>query len=104
MRSLLLTLLTTLTITGLTACGPAPTSTTEMRTFEVTEVKRPKHFRVSLRDVETGQNFSRLHVSKRCHNWRKTKVGSQWQLPVTTRVYKDGSKRVSVNARSLCQR
>lgn len=42
---------------GLTACGPAPTSHGESRTFEVTDIDPPKYFRVDLKDVETGQVF-----------------------------------------------
>lgn len=89
---------------GLAACGPAPQVNTETRTFEVTDIDPPKRFYVDLKDVETGQTFSRVYVRKRCSGWRKVAIGSQWNLPVTTYTYQDGEKRVSVNARSLCQR
>ena len=89
---------------GLTACGPAPTSHSESRTFEVTDIDPPKYFRVDLKDVETGQVFQRVRVSKRCSAWRKVTLGSTWTLPVTTYTYEDGEKRVNINARALCQR
>lgn len=89
---------------GLTACGPAPTSQSESRTFEVTKIAPPKHFTVDLKDVKTGQVFRRVYVSKRCWSWRKVAIGSTWTLPVTTYTYEDGEKRVRINARALCQR
>lgn len=89
---------------GLTACGLAPTSHSESRMFEVTKTVPPKHFTVDLKDVETGQVFRRVYVSKRCWSWRKVAIGSTWALRVTTYTYEDGEKRVFINARVLCQR
>ena len=75
---------------GLTACGPAPTSHSETRTFEVTDINPPKRFYVDLKDVETGQTFQSVYVSKRCSTWRRVTIGSTWTLPVTTYTYEDG--------------
>lgn len=54
------------------------------KTYEVTEIKRPKRFKVSLKDIETGVVYEMVSVSKRCGSWQKLKVGSQWKFDEIT--------------------
>lgn len=94
---------------GLSACGPRePESTFVSRVtgeFVVTKIKPPKRFYVSLRDVDTGQTYNHLYVSKRCSNWAKLKVGSVIRLPKETRELPDGQRFVKVlDIHMICDR
>lgn len=90
---------------ALLGCGPMPAgSETSTERFEVMGVRATKHSSATLRHVETGRVFDRVRTGRRCLSMRKNvPVGSQWDLPITTTRYEDGTSRVSVNARSLCR-
>lgn len=96
-------------VLGLTACGPSqPESTFVNRVtgeFVVTHAKPPKRFYVSLRDVDTGAVYNRLYVSKRCHKWRKLRVGAVIRLPKETRELPDGRQYVKIlDVHKICDR
>lgn len=87
----------------LTGCESEKMISQETRTFEVTAVKRPKNFRVSLKDVENGRTYDRVRVGKRCSRWREVKVGSRVQLTEATYLSESGKRRIAlVNKRKLC--
>jgi len=71
----------------------------EQREYEVVGVKPPKHMRVDLRDVKTGELFKDVSVSKRCSGWETLKIGTHFWLIERTyqgesfkyhRVYENG--------------
>lgn len=53
---------------------------TNHRVFAVVGVKPPKHMRVDLRDVKTGELFKEVSVSKRCSGWQSLKIGTHFWL------------------------
>lgn len=54
----------------------------ETKTFEVIGINQPKHFYVDLKDVNTGQHYNHVYISKHCNDWRKLKMGSKWDLAI----------------------
>lgn len=85
----------------------------EGRDYEIIHVKRPKHFKVDLRDVKTGEVFNSVYVQKTCPSWRRLKVGSVWTFKYTEKRRDSGMivQDVNVNIdgktgqhRSLCSR
>lgn len=97
-------LLAAAAIFAMTACkGPEPIRTVE-KTYEITDLKRPKHFLVTVRDVETGQVNENLYVSKHCFEWGRLKVGSLWIFKETTYRWSDGSTYTEIDASDLCNR
>lgn len=44
--------------------------------YEIVGIKRPKHFQLDLKDVETGTLYDKVSVSKHCNNWRKIPLNS----------------------------
>lgn len=67
--------------------------------YEVVEIKPPKHFYITLKDVETGEIYKRLYVSKRCSSWKKLEKGSQWAFREFTYEGKKGQyKKVEVDS------
>lgn len=101
---LLIILLASLTL--LTGCGFNDTIVSQkLKTYEVIDIKRPKHFKVSLRDVETNQVFKMIRVSKRCSNWRNLKLGSHWQFTEVVKMKEDGSQYAQItDVHTLCSR
>lgn len=73
----------------LSGCFERPVETERHRKlYEITEIKRPKHFRVTLKDVETGRIFANKNISKHCNHWQKLKLNSRWYFDEVT--YKRG--------------
>ena len=68
----------------LTGCTRGELVETTSQTFEVTHVDPPKRFRVTLRNVDTGQVFEDVYVSKRCSRWKEVPVGTEFSLVVGT--------------------
>ena len=68
----------------LTGCSRGELVETSQQTFEVTHVKPPKRFYVTLRNVDTGQVFEDVYVAKRCSRWEEVPVGSHLTLTVGT--------------------
>jgi len=97
------TLLAVSAVLTLAACMPEPVQTVE-KTYEITALKPPKRFEVTVRDVETGQVHKSLSVSKRCGSWEKLRVGSIWTFKETVYRRSDGSTFVGVGVSSLCDR
>ena len=70
------------------------------KAYQITDVRKPrsgKHsrpFRVSFKDVETGQVFARERVSRRCARWSEVKVGSKVTLTEAVYRYKDGTTKI----------
>lgn len=44
--------------------------------YEIIGIKRPKHFQLDLKEVETGTLYDKVSVSKHCNNWRKIPLNS----------------------------
>lgn len=57
---------------------------TEIRRYSLDAVNPPKHFYVTLRDVQTGQMYESTYVSKHCNNYASNKLGAEYNLQVTT--------------------
>lgn len=55
---------------------------TETRKFEILEINPPKHFKVTLRDIECDIIFEDISVSKHCNSWRELYVGQVVYLKV----------------------
>lgn len=80
-----LTMTAALVCLGLLAgCNRGELVETTQQTFEVTHVNPPKHFHVTLRNVDTGQVFEDIYVSKRCSRWEEVPVGTTLTLSVGT--------------------
>lgn len=73
------------------------------KTYKIVEIKRPKHFRVSIEDVKTGETFNNLSVSKHCNNWRELELGSLWSFKEVTYQGVDGQYRKIEGVKGLCQ-
>lgn len=83
MRGLMMT--AALVCVGLLAgCTRGELVETTQQTFEVTRVDPPKRFRVTLRNVDSGQVFEDIYVSKRCSRWKEVPVGTHLTLEVGT--------------------
>lgn len=54
--------------------SPGKPDKVEYRMYELTDKDEPKHFYVYLKDVETGQVYSHVYVSKHCNSHRETAV------------------------------
>jgi hypothetical protein len=59
----------------------------KLKEYEIVGIKKPKRFKVDIRDVETGQVYFAQTVSKRCNVWDKLQMGSKWKFTEIT--YKD---------------
>jgi hypothetical protein len=68
----------------------------EVRSFVLTRVYRPKHFRVNLRDQKTGRMKIEVYVSKHCNSWRRTAVvGRVYNITLDTYLDdRDSTRRV----------
>lgn len=75
---------------------------TTIKTYTIVDIKRPKHFRVSLQD-ERGRIFQTVAVSKHCNRWREVKLGTVVQLPTSIMTKESGKERwIDIEARSIC--
>lgn len=68
----------------LTACLEVPVEVgRENRTVKLVGYNPPKHFYVDLVDVNNGQKFTRVFVSKHCNKRHgRLKVGEVFEMPV----------------------
>lgn len=81
-----------------------------LKEYEIVEVKRPiafvkapRAFKVSIRDIETGQVYKSQTVSRHCSVWKRLDIGSKWKF--TELTYKDSEGVVSYEVdgvRGLC--
>lgn len=88
----------------LTACEKPISTTVETREYIVSNIKRPKHFRVDLTDAVTGQVYRDKSISKHCNRWREVEDGSHFYLPTTLDRYEDNTYYFHIDARSICPR
>lgn len=79
------------TVLFLTGCNKEQPVKVENSTpiVEVIKVKRPKHFKVYVRNTETGDVFN-LSSNKHCSSWRNIKVGDRYQISRVKYTYADG--------------
>lgn len=90
----------------LTGCEPHQPDVVESRirkVYEIVEVRRPKHFRVDIKDVETGRIYKNKSISKHCNHWQKLKVGSRWYFTEVIYQGKDMRYVEIEGVRSLCE-
>ena len=89
--------------TGLAGCGIfdlGKVYRTETRTNRVVAIDQPKHFGVTVRDVD-GRDW-RISVSKHCNPWqRTTRIGMTLPIVYEYKVYKDGRRTVGATDRGL---
>ena len=55
----------------------------------VTDVKKPKHFRIYVRDTVSGEVF-KLRSTKHCSQWRNINVGDSYTINQVKYTYADG--------------
>jgi len=84
-------------------CSGETAVKTEERTFEITYIKPPQRFLVSLRDVETNKTRELVHVAQWCGRWKEVKLGDRVTLRQVTYRSKNGQVRqVLENTYSIC--
>jgi len=98
----------------LAACdtiGPGNPVGTTVKTYEITDIVRPRYqrkrqrsFRVGIRDLATGKDLGRHFVSRRCYSWSRLDEGSRWTFPETTYRRNDGTTYTRVDVTDLCKR
>lgn len=97
MRSKNKLILASILALSLIGCGPSgEVVSSEVRVYEITEVRQPKHFYVSLRDVQTGRVFNDVYISKHCSHWRNAIVGTQWKFREVRYKYGESDYRTDV--------
>ena len=55
----------------------------EIRSYEVVAIRPPKHFNVTLLDVQTHQLFQGESGSKHCNRWRDIKLNTTLDIKTT---------------------
>jgi len=110
LKALLLATFALLTLSGCLG-KPAEVVGTTLKTYEITDIVRPRYqrkrqrsFRVGIRDVANGRDLGRHFVSRRCYNWRKLEEGSRWTFPETTYRRENGNTYTRVDVTDLCKR
>lgn len=75
----------------------------QVNVYDVVDIKQPKHFRVVLENVKTGER-RQVNVSKHCNRWRELKLGTRFQFVEVTYVYPSSQKTFSdiENVKSIC--
>jgi len=73
---------------------------TAIRRFELVSWNPPKHFYVTLEDVESHDVYTSIYVSKHCNN-RQLKVGDEYNIPITTYTMSDQPGKVFVEFHNL---
>lgn len=89
---------------ALVGCEKPVKETHTYETYRVLEVKRPKHFRVTLQNVRNGYTKENVNVSKHCSRWQEVQVGSEYTLATHIRYWQDNTRSVHIEARSICPR
>lgn len=70
--------------------------------YQIIGINPPKHFYITIRDVETGQVFKDLYISKHCNSWRKGRI---WEINTFKEtIYEDsaGKRTVRVHVGDYC--
>lgn len=75
----------------------------QINVYDVVDIKSPKHFRVVLENVKTGER-RQVNVSKHCNRWRELKMGTRFQFKEVTYVYPTSQRFFSEieNVKSIC--
>lgn len=73
---------------------------TAIRRFELVSWNPPKHFYVTLEDVESHDVYSSIYVSKHCNN-RQLKVGDEYNISITTYTMSNQPGKVFVEFHNL---
>lgn len=76
------------------------------RDYEIINIDPPKRFYIDIKDVETGETFTGLYVSKRCYSWELAKTHRHWKFyRVTYRNEKTHEVRYDIEGtETLCQK
>ena len=96
LSSIVMTLMTSFMLTG---CHVPKDIGYEMKTVKLVNYKRPKHFKVSIQDVETGSVMSIIYVSKRCSRYHhRVQKGEIFEMPfiVSELHRKDGVTEITI--------
>jgi len=108
---LALAILAPLLLTACETVNPGEPVGTTVKTYEITDIVRPRYqrkrkrsFRVGIRDVATGKDLGRHFVSRRCYSWSRLDEGSRWTFPETTYRRSDGTTYTRVDVTDLCKR
>lgn len=92
---------------AMAACSPDPKLSTQMEAFDIVYVHdraRTNAYKVDLKNVKTGSVSLGVYVARYCEKgMENTKVGTRWDLPVTTATYPSGEVERTIHAHSLCQ-
>lgn len=89
-----------LTVFVLTGCKETVVESSKIINFTIVDIKRPKHFRVSLID-ENGKLYKDVSISKHCNRWGEVNVGTIVKL--NTYTMKRGEDRwLTIDATSIC--
>lgn len=93
---------------ALTGCSDPPSQVTRTELFEVMYLHdrdRTTSHQVDLKNVRTGEVSLAVGIRRYCEEQAlaRTKVGTRWELPVTTYTYKSGKVERQIHAHSLCQ-
>lgn len=78
---------------------------THIQKYEVIGINPPKHFSLELRNVDTGEVFEGVAISKRCQYWENLKMNSIVSFEEETFKYEKRDhkqKEVNVNY-DFCQ-
>lgn len=69
--------------------------------YEIVGIKRPKHFQLDLKDLETGYIYKNVSVSKHCNNWKKIPLNSIYKFnEIKYKFSKENIVYVKVNVDS----
>lgn len=73
------------------------------KTYRVVAIDPPKHFYVTLFDVDAGEVAGKFYVSKHCSGWQKLKLNSEWQFDYTLYEYSvSKQQKLRVKTSGLC--
>jgi hypothetical protein len=73
----------------------------EIRRFYLVKYSPPKHFYVTLKDVETGVVSSDLYVSKHCNRANENKPGDQFNIGVRKYAMSDQPDKILYQFQNL---
>jgi hypothetical protein len=102
-RVSLLMIASVILLTGCEPRQPDPVESRIRKVYEIVNINRPKHFRVDIKDVETGRVYKNKGISKHCNHWQKLKVGSRWYFTEVIYQGKDMRYVEIEGVRSLCE-
>ncbi len=69
---------------------PVVVTGTEIRRYRLVSYNPPKHFYVTIKDLQTNQTYESLYVSKHCNNHATNKLGDDYNIQITHK--KQGQK------------